>query len=71
MAARKTPSTTKQNAVYAERDRKYEAQDALRTLARADEIRSNKGLMREVKAEAKAQIKTVGRVLGPTKKRGG
>lgn len=71
MATRKSKSPNAVTAGYPERERKYEAQDALRTLARADEIRANKGLMREVKAEAKAQIKTVGRVLGPTKKRGG
>lgn len=45
-------------------DRAWEAREALRTLTRADEIRSDRTLMREVKAEAKKQIKTVGKVLG-------
>lgn len=72
MAARKKSNNGPAVAAgYPERERKYEAQDALRTLARADEIRSNKSFMRDVKAEAKSQIKTVGRVLGPTKKKGG
>lgn len=48
----------------------WEAREGLRTLSRADEIRKNKPLMREIKAEAKKQIKAVGAVLGgSTRKR--
>lgn len=49
-------------------EKKYRAEDALRTLTRADEIRRDTGLMRDVKAHAKNQIKTVGRVLGKPKR---
>lgn len=38
---------------------KWEAQDALRTLQRAAEIKSNKSLMAAAKKEAKAQIKAL------------
>lgn len=49
------------------RERKYRAEDALRTLSRADEIRSDKGLMRDVKSHAKQQIKVASKVLGTAK----
>lgn len=41
---------------------KYEAQDALRTLQRAAEIRGNKALMRAAKTEASKQIKALSSV---------
>ena len=44
---------------YAERERKYRAEDAIRTLTRAEEIRKDKGLMRDVKSEAKRISKTL------------
>lgn len=62
-----TPSPI--NAGYPEREREYEVKDALRTLTRADEIKRDKSLMRDVKTEAKKQIKTVGSVLQKTKTR--
>lgn len=43
-------------------DRKYEAQDALRTLQRAEEIKRDRGLMKIVKSEAKAQVKALSNV---------
>lgn len=49
-------------AGYPKPDRKYEAQDALRTLQRAEEIRRDKGLMKIVKSEAKAQVKALSTV---------
>lgn len=51
-------------------DRKYEVQNALRTLTRAEEIRRDSGLMRDVKSHAKEQIKSTERVLGTGKSRG-
>lgn len=53
----------------ADKEDRWRARDALSTLTRADEIRRDKALMRDVKAEAKAQIKTVGRVLTPNKRK--
>lgn len=41
---------------------KWEAQDALRTLQRAEEIRGNKPLMKAATTEAKAQIKALSSV---------
>lgn len=38
-------------------DMKYRAKDALHTLARAEEIKRDKPLMKAVKAEAKSEIK--------------
>lgn len=40
-------------------DMKYRARDALSTLSRAAEIKSDKELMKAVKAEAKKQIKSL------------
>ena len=45
---------------------KWEAQDALRTIQRAEEIKSNKPLMKAVKAEAKSQMKAMERVCKPS-----
>lgn len=59
-----TPSATSGSiGINPERERQYRAEDALRTLTRADEIRRDAALMRDVKSHAKQQIKTVGRVL--------
>jgi hypothetical protein len=44
---------------YEERERKYRAESALRTLAEAEEIRKNKELMRDVKQCAKNMAKAV------------
>ena len=41
-----------------ERENRYRAEDALRTLARADEIRNDKGLMGSVKRLAQEQMQT-------------
>lgn len=43
-------------------ERQYRAEDALRTIARAEEIRKDAGLMREVKTHAKRQIASLSRV---------
>lgn len=39
------------------RERKYRAEDAIRTLQRAEEIRKDKTLMRDVKTVAQEQMK--------------
>lgn len=43
-------------------DTKYRAQDALRTLQRAEEIRRDKPLMKAAKAEAKSMMKQLSTV---------
>lgn len=40
------------------RERRYRAQDALRTLQQADDYRQNKQLMGDIKALAKEQMET-------------
>lgn len=42
-----------------ERQRKYAAEDGLKALQRADEVRRDKGLMKDVQALAKQQLKAV------------
>jgi hypothetical protein len=55
-------------------DRKWRAESALRTLTEADRIRSDRGLMADVKKQATQQVKTLSKVAaapskGPAKKR--
>lgn len=51
-------------------DRKWQAEDALRTLTRAGEIQRDKSLMREVKKCAREQMKTLAKVTsGPNRKK--
>lgn len=54
---------------YAAVDRKYKAEDALRTLTRADEIRRDGSLMKDVQKLAKEQMGTLAKVAAPAKKR--
>ena len=42
--------------------RQYEVRDALHTLRRAEEIKKDKGLLREVKTEAKKQVAALQKV---------
>ena len=44
------------------RERKYRAEDAIRTLTRAEEIKGDKGLMRDVKAHASKQAEHMGKI---------
>lgn len=44
--------------------RSYEARDAIRTLQRAEEIKADRGLMRDVKREAVSQQKALAKVTG-------
>ncbi len=49
-------------------DRKWQVEDALRTLNRAEEIRRDRGMMRDVKKLATEQIKSLQAHVGsPTK----
>lgn len=51
-------------------DKKWQAEDALRTLTRAGEIQRDKSLMREVKKCAREQMKTLAKVTsGPNRKK--
>ncbi len=47
---------------WEQRERKYKAEDALRTLQRAEEIKSDKGLMKDCKALANTQMKALGKI---------
>ena len=58
MVAEAAPASYKQSKEDLERQRRYEAEDAMRTLTRAEEIRNDKGLMGRVKSIAKEQMKT-------------
>lgn len=44
------------------RERKYRAEDALRTIEQAEKCKSDKGLMRDVKSLAKEKIKHLGKI---------
>lgn len=46
------------------RERRYRAEDALRTLTRAKEIERDRALMRDVKTVAREQLKTLQNVTG-------
>ena len=48
-------------------DREYEVQDARRTLERAEKIKSDKGLMREVKKAHEREANVIKRATTPTK----
>ena len=62
-ASPKKTSTVKASPAILASDRKWEAQDALRTLQRAQEIQSNSKLMSLVKQEAQNQLKAVAKVI--------
>lgn len=56
-----TPSY-KPNKADVERERRYRAEDALRSIQRADEVRSDKALMKDVKSYVKEQAKIVSKL---------
>jgi hypothetical protein len=58
----KKTSSAKTSSPMLMSDRKWEAQDALRTLQRAQEIQANSKLMSMVKQEAKSQMATIAKV---------
>lgn len=47
-----------------EEQRRYRAEDALRTITRAEEIKRDRPLMKDVKQCARDQAKVLGSVLG-------
>ena len=49
-------------------DREYEVQDARRTLERAEKIKADKGLMREVKKAHEREAKVIGKATSTPKK---
>lgn len=52
----------KPNRADVERERRYRAEDALRSIQRADEVRSDKSLMKDVKQYVKEQAKIVSKL---------
>lgn len=52
----------------ADMENKYRAEDALRTLTRANEIRKDRTLMADVKKCANEQMKTLSSVAGKAKR---
>ena len=58
MPSNSLPAVYKPTKADVERENRYRAEDALRTLARADEIRADKGLMGSVKQLAREQMET-------------
>lgn len=50
------PVSCKQSAEDKARQRRYQAEDALRAIQRAEEVKNNKQLMSDVKALAKEQV---------------
>jgi hypothetical protein len=45
-----------------ERERRYRAEDGLRAIQRADEVRKDKGLVKDIKALVKEQAKTASKI---------
>ena len=45
-----------------ERDRRYKAEDGLRTIQQADKVKSDKPLMKDIKALAKENMATLAKV---------
>lgn len=56
-----TPSTSS-NRDYEARERKYRAEEALRDIERAEKHKSDKTLMKDVKACAKEKMKAYGKL---------
>lgn len=56
------PVSYKPNKADVDRERRYAAEDALRSIQRADEVRRDKDLMKDVKALVKEQVKAVGKI---------
>lgn len=52
----------KPNKADVERERRYRAEDALRSIQRADEVRADKSLMKDVKQYVKEQAKIVSKL---------
>ena len=52
------------NRVPGAAERRYRAEDGLRTLQRAEEIKADKGLMADIKAHGQKQMATIAKVAG-------
>ena len=60
------PTSSPANRAESEaRDRRYRAEDALRTLTKAKEIERDRGLMRDVKSVAHEQMKQLQSISKP------
>lgn len=57
------PAPYKASAADKARERRYQAEDALRTITRAGEIQRDRGLMRDVKKLATEQMSTLKSVV--------
>lgn len=57
-----SPSAYKPSAAEMKERKRWEAEDALRTLNRAEEIKKNAALMKQVKAHASEQVKIMQKV---------
>ncbi len=60
-----TPAPPRMSQRQMDEERRYKAQDALRTITQAEQFKRDKGLMKDVKALAAASMKAV---CGPGKK---
>lgn len=58
------PAPVKMSREQAQQERRWRAEDALRTLSRAEEIKRDAGLMRDVRGMANEQMKALGKVAG-------
>ena len=69
--AKLKPTPIKMSSEDAKRIRQYEIEDAMRTLQRADQIRKNGGMMRDIQKAASDLNKLVmgGSTTGKTKKK--
>jgi len=63
-----SPVTTAYPVANSAQDRKYRAEDALRTITRADEIKKDRALMGDVRKLANEQMKTLASVAGKPKR---
>lgn len=52
---------------YAAEDKRWKTEDAMRTLMRAEELKKDKGLMRDVEALAKEQAQKLSGLCGKAK----
>lgn len=52
------------NITYASEDKRWKTEDAMRTLMRAEELKKDKGLMRDVEAMAKEQAQKLSGLCG-------
>lgn len=64
LAPAANPAPTKMSREQAAQERRWRAEDALRTLSRADEIKRDAGLMRDVRGMANEQMKALQKVAG-------